>query len=384
MTPADTMLLLAGLAAGLAAIPAGMMLVNLRGFRRSPPPPAELPPVSVLVPARNEQLAIGQLIDDVLASRGVELELVILDDASTDNTAAIITAAAARDPRIRLLAGRPLPAGWCGKQHACYQLAGAAGHENMVFLDADVRLTADALARGVGFLRQADVGLASGFPLQETPCFLAWLLLPLIHFVLLGFLPLARSRRSTDPALAAGCGQFFITTKLAYDRAGGHAAIAASLHDGIMLPRLYRRAGQRTDIFDATDLASCRMYETSGEVFTGLAKNATEGIGSPRTILPFTLLLAGGQILPTVLLLAGLAGWPRAGWSLAAGGMTLLAIGLSVLPRLLAVGRFRQSLSSSLAQPLAITVFLFIQWYALTRRLLGLQTSWKGRQLAPQ
>lgn len=384
MTPADTMLLLAGLAAGLAAIPAGMTLVNLRVFRRGPSPPAELPPVSVLVPARNEQLVIGRLIDDVLASRGIELELLILDDASTDNTAAIVTAAAADDPRIRLLAGRPLPAGWCGKQHACSQLAGAAGHETLVFLDADVRLTADALARSVGFLKQADVGLASGFPLQETPCFLAWLLLPLIHFVLLGFLPLARSRRSTDPALAAGCGQFFITTKPAYDRAGGHAAIAASLHDGIMLPRLYRRAGLRTDIFDATDVASCRMYVTSGDVFTGLAKNATEGIGSPRTILPFSLLLAGGQVLPTVLLLGWLTGWPRVGWSPAASGMTLLAIGLSLLPRLLAVGRFRQSLASSLAQPLAITVFLIIQWYALTRRLLGLQTSWKGRQLAPQ
>jgi len=384
MTATTTVMLLAGLAVVLAAIPAGMLLANLQTFRRSPTPPADLPPVSVLVPARNEQAAIGRLIDDVLASRGVDLELVILDDASTDDTAAIVTAAAARDARVRLLPGRPLPTGWCGKQHACFQLAEAARHQTLVFLDADVRPAADGIARGVAFLKQADVGLASGFPLQETPCLLAWLLLPLIHFVLLGFLPLGRSRRATDPALAAGCGQFFLTTKPAYDRAGGHATIAASLHDGIMLPRAYRRAGLGTDIFDATDVASCRMYETSGEVFSGLAKNATEGIGSPQTILPFTLLLAGGQVLPTLLLLGWLAGWPRAGWSPTAVTLTLLAVGLSLLPRLLAVGRFRQSFTSSLLQPLAVTVFLIIQWYALTRRLLGLQTSWKGRQLAPQ
>jgi hypothetical protein len=384
MTVATVTILLTGLAIALAAIPAVMLLANLRQFRNSPPPPANLPPVSVLVPARNEQAAIGQLIDDVLASEGIDFELVILDDASTDDTATIVAAAAARDDRVRLIPGRTLPPGWCGKQHACFQLAGAARYEALVFLDADVRLTADALARGVGFLKQTDLGLASGFPRQETPCFLAWLLLPLIHFVLLGFLPLGRSRLSIDPALAAGCGQFFITTKPAYERAGGHAAIAASLHDGIMLPRAYRRTGLQTDIFDATDVASCRMYETSREVFNGLAKNATEGIGSPRTILPFTVLLAGGQVLPTVLLLNWLAGWPSAEWSPVSVALVLLAVGLSLLPRLLAVGRFQQSLISSLLQPLAITMFLVIQWYALSRRCLGLQTSWKGRQLAPQ
>jgi len=384
MTAATATILLAGLALALAAIPAGLLLANLRQFHTSPPPPADLPPVSVLVPARNEQATIGRLIENVLASRGVDLELLILDDASSDDTATIVAATAARDERVRLVTGRPLPPGWCGKQHACFQLAAAARFETLVFLDADVRLTADTVARGVGFLKQTDVSLASGFPRQETPCFLAWLLLPLIHFVLLGFLPLGRSRHSTDLALAAGCGQFFVTTKSAYKRAGGHAAVAASLHDGIMLPRAYRRAGLQTDIFDATDVASCRMYETSREVFNGLAKNATEGIGSPRTILPFTLLLAGGQVLPTVLLLGWLAGWPAAGWSPVTAALMLLAVSLSLLPRLLAVGRFRQSLISSLMQPLAVTVFLIIQWYALSRRCLGLQTSWKGRQLVPQ
>ena len=136
MTIATATIVLAGLALGLAAVPAGMLLANLRQFRRSPPPPADLPPVSVLVPARNEQAAIGRLIDDLLASQGIDLELLILDDASTDDTAAIVAAAAARDERVRLITGRPLPAGWCGKQHACFQLAGAARYQTLLFLDA--------------------------------------------------------------------------------------------------------------------------------------------------------------------------------------------------------------------------------------------------------
>ena len=223
----------------------------------------------------------------------------------------------------------------------------------------------------------------SGFPRQQTGSFLEWLLLPLIHFVLLGFLPIMRSRATNAVGMAAGCGQWFITRREAYRRAGGHAAIRASLHDGVMLPRAYRRAGLRTDIFDASDIASCRMYSRSIDVWRGLAKNATEWIGSRATILPFTILFAGGSALPIVLLGLGLAsGWQD--WPLWAIVAVTAAVALTYLPRLLAVGRFGQSLSSALAHPLGIAVFLAIQWVALIRRGLGLQTSWRGRSLQPQ
>ncbi len=379
--PTAALTFLAVAAAVLAALPAGLMLSNLRRFHRSPAPASLPQPVSVLVPARNEAAVIDGLIDRVLLSRGIDLELLILDDSSDDDTAARVAAWAARDQRVRLITGRPLPEGWCGKQHACQQLADAARQPTLVFLDADVRVQPETIARGVAVLEQSSAGLVSGFPLQETPPVLGWLLLPLIHFVLLGFLPLGRSRSSLSPSLAAGCGQFFITGRLAYDRAGGHAAIRSSLHDGVMLPRAYRRAGLQTDIFDASDIAICRMYETSAEVFGGLAKNATEGIGSPRTILPFTLLLAGGQVLPFVLAGLMLTGLLSIGWPTL---VVAVACGLSYLPRLLAVFQFRQRFTSSLFHPLAITLFLFIQWYALIRRWLGLSTSWKGRRLAPQ
>jgi hypothetical protein len=406
---------LAGTALVLAALPALLTVSNLRVFGRAPtqreargsaeargalgrrgprdetsaaPEPAlqraeHRPRVSILVPARNEAAAIERLVGDVLASEGVDLELVILDDDSTDGTGAIVERLARADPRVRLVAGKPLPAGWCGKQHACWQLAAAARHEILVFLDTDVSPTADAIARSVAFLERSGAALVSGFPLQKTGSFLEWLLLPLIHFVLLGFLPLARSRTDNTPSMAAGCGQLFITRKADYDRAGGHAAIRGSLHDGVKLPRAYRRASLRTDVFDATDLATCRMYSCSVDVWKGLAKNATEGIGAPATIVPFTLLLAGGQILPFVLVGLGLStgwqGWPA--WTIAAA---CLGAVLAWLPRFLAAARFGQSVSSAVFHPLGILVFLAIQWFALARRLLGLKTSWRGRSLAPQ
>ncbi len=369
----------------LAAIPALLTLFNLKVFLPAPEQGGRMnkPAVSVLVPARNEAAAIEPCVRAILASRDVELEVVVLDDASTDGTDAIVRQLAEQDARVRLIRGRPLPSGWCGKQHACAQLAEAATHETWVFLDTDVRLSTDAVRRCVAFLDASRASLVSGFPRQVTGSFLEWMLLPLIHFVLLGFLPIARSRMDNSPGLAAGCGQLFITRRGDYLRAGGHAAIRASLHDGIKLPRAFRRAGLRTDIFDATDIASCRMYTRSLDVWKGLSKNATEGIGSPATIVPFTILLAGGQMLPWVLVAWGLAtgwqGWPA--WTVAAA---VIAVALSSLPRILTAGRFHQSVTSVLAHPLGILVFLAIQWVALGRRLLGLQTSWRGRSLAPQ
>jgi len=400
--PAIALLALAALL--LAALPGLLTLANLRVFRPAPPQEHPLPApgqepaaaaaaggprrsgsprVSVLVPARNEQEAIGRCAAAVLASRGIDLELVVLDDASTDGTAAVVAALAARDPRVRLVPGRPLPAGWCGKQHACAQLAESATHDTWVFLDTDVSLTPDAIGRCLAFLNASQAALVSGFPRQVTGSFLEWLLLPLIHFVLLGFLPIARSRTDNAPGMAAGCGQLFITRRRDYLQAGGHTAIRASLHDGVKLPRAYRRAGLRTDIFDATDIASCRMYTRSLDVWKGLAKNATEGIGAPTTILPFTILLAGGQILPWILLARGVAtGWR--GWPAWAVSAAIVAASISLLPRLLEAVRFRQSVTSALMHPLGIAVFLAIQWVSLGRRLLGLQTTWRGRSLAPQ
>jgi hypothetical protein len=369
----------------LAALPALLTVANLRLFRPPPEPPAggPLPPVSVLVPARNEERAIGRLMGDVLASEGVDLELVVLDDSSDDRTAEIVAAVADRDPRVRLVRGGPLPAGWCGKQHACWQLARAARHETWVFLDVDVVPARDAVARSVAFLESGGAGLASGFPRQETGSFLEWLLLPLIHFVLLGYLPLARARQDNTPSLAAGCGQLFVTRRADYERAGGHAAIRASLHDGVKLPRAYRRAERVTDIFDATEIASCRMYSRSLDVWRGLSKNATEGVGSAATIVPFTILLGGGAVLPPLFagwgLATGFAGWPTG-----AAAVTLAAAALAYVPRILDAVRFRQSITSALVHPLGVAVFLAIQWVALVRKTLGLKTAWRGRSLAPQ
>lgn len=358
-------MILATAALALAALPAALFFRN-RAIYRPPPPPAperRLPAVSVLIPARNEELSIGAALEAVRQSRGIDFEVVVLDDGSTDRTAAI-----AREAGVRLESAPPLPPGWCGKQHACHVLASHARHDLLVFVDADVRLAPDALARMAAFVEDRDVDLASGFPRQETVTFLERLLLPMMHWVLLGFLPIDAMRRRPDASFGAGCGQLFVARRDAYAKAGGHAAIRASLHDGVKLPRAFRAAGFRTDLFDATDLATCRMYRSAGEVWRGLSKNATEGMASPGGIVPWTVLLGGGHVLPFVLLALGIEPF-----------VTACACALSLAPRLAAATRFRQDLLGAALHPQGVVVLLAIQWTALARKLAGRAPEWKGR-----
>ncbi len=360
-----------------ALIPALLFHRNLRLYTPLPlvstPIEGETPAISVLIPARNEATSIRAAVEAALSSRDVSLEVIVLDDHSEDETAAIVRELAAEDHRVRLEPAPPLPTGWCGKQHACATLAEHASHPLLVFVDADVRLAPSGLARMAAFLRASRADLISGVPYQETVTLGEKLLIPLIHFLLLGFLPLHRMRRSAHPAYGAGCGQLFMAGREAYAKAGGHAAIRASLHDGITLPRAFREAGFMTDLFDATDIATCRMYRSWSEVWSGLAKNAGEGLATPTMIGPATLLLLGGQVLPVLCLLgARPLTWTGLAWA----GLGVVA---AYYPRWQSWRRFRQSGLGAWLHPISIILLLGIQWYAFISIRLGRPQRWKGR-----
>lgn len=342
-------------------------------------PSVEVPSVSVLIPARNEAAGIERTIEQVLASERVDLELVILDDASTDRTREIVREFADRDGRVRLVCGQPLAEGWCGKQFACHQLAAAAKHDELVFLDADVRIEPDAILRAVAMRRDLDVALLSGFPHQTTCSVSEQLLIPLIQYILLCFLPFRMMRESTKESTSAGCGQFFLTTRGAYLTSGGHAAIRASLHDGLMLPRRYRRAGLSTDVFDADDIATVRMYHGLVETWNGLSKNAVEGIANARLIVPVTLLLLAANVLPIATLAVGIA--TQSHWVTA---MSLLALLASYTPRVTVARRFDRAWLGAALHPLSILVFLAIQWTAWMKSWFGVSGSWRGRTYGTQ
>ncbi len=389
------MIALAALCFLCALVPAILFVNNLSLYREPPLPGDPLPAVSVLIPARNEAEGIADALHAVLASTGVAFEIIVMDDGSTDGTAEIVQGMAAQDPRVRLERAPALAAGWNGKQHACWAAARAARHPVLCFVDADVRLKPQCLARMTGFL--GGKSLVSGFPQQTTGTFLEWMLLPLIHFVLLGFLPMSRMRAGIDPAFAAGCGQFMMVRRDDYFACGGHSGIKLTMHDGLRLPRLFREAGYRTDLADLTDLATCRMYTSASQVWNGLAKNATEGLADPRRIVPVSAILILGQVLPFVPLVAALASLPLLVaalqhrmflFGISREGLIILPLLLGAiiaawLPRCLGVGVFRQDARGALLHPVGILLLLGVQFWALFRKLRGGAVSWRDRVYTP-
>jgi glycosyltransferase involved in cell wall biosynthesis len=372
---------------GCAAVPALLYLWNSFLFREPPiipsplagegggasPPGEGLPSISVLIPARNEELGIAACLESVLAARHVELELIVLDDHSTDRTAEIVREIAAKDSRVRIETAPPLPEGWCGKQAACFALSKLARFDVFTFLDADARLEPEALARMVLFLQESQAGLVSGFPRQETGTFLEKLLIPLINWLLLCWLPLWAMRRFRWSAFGAGCGQWFMTSRNAYEKVGGHSAVKASLHDGLTLPRAYRRAGFMTDICDASNLATCRMYRSASAVWFGLAKNAREGIAATEQIGFWTVVLMCGQVLPFSALILHYIAAPEV-WHPLGFAMVLAWVVREGCAR-----SHRDSVMGELLHPLGILLLLAIQWYAVLLAIIGKPTGWKGR-----
>ena len=236
------------------------LLQTLRNLRRfAPPPPVDDTDrtlVSVCIPCRDEEENVEACVRAALCTSHPAVEVVVYDDESTDATAEIVRRLAEEDARVRLAPTSALPAGWCGKQHANQQMSLAAGGEWLLFTDADVRLEPDAVGRGLAFARRSNAWLVSTFPRQIVGSLGELLVVPMMFFLLIGYLPFGRMRRSLSASASAGCGQFILVERGAYESVGGHGSVRDSMHDGIKLPRAFRRAGHKSDLFDGTSLAS--------------------------------------------------------------------------------------------------------------------------------
>lgn len=377
----------------VAALPLLMTLWNLSLYRRaaSPAPaePAEpaalvaAPLIGVCIPARDEEENIGAIVRSVLANDHPALRVYVYDDQSADRTPEILAELASEDERVRLVPVVSLPTGWAGKQHACWRAAQhalAEGAAWLLFTDADVRLAPDALRRTLAEaerprLAGARAELVSCFPRQITRSLPEHLLVPMMFYLLLGYLPIARMRATLDPATSAGCGQYLFVSREAYEATGGHEAFRDSYHDGIRMPRAVRRAGMVTDLFDGTDLAHVRMYRGWEQTWRGFAKNAYEGLGSPVVLVVFTLLHLIGHVGPWLVLLGELVVGLRHPWAV---GLAAAAAAAPIVQRLVLAVRLRHHPAGAVLHPVGICLMTAIQWTSFWLHLSG-RRAWRGR-----
>lgn len=370
MNPGDPVL---WAAAGCAAVTLHSAFNAVWGRRATPVGEGPVDEsVSVLVPARNEAHRIAPCLNSLLAQRGLpRLEVIVLDDESTDDTAGRVRAVCGQDPRVRLLSGRPLPAGWLGKPHACRQLADAATPASriLIFMDADVRLTPHALVSLVIEARRRRAGLLACHLSLKAVTPTERLFQPMTAWFWLGFLPLRAMQRLPAPHLASAEGQLMVFDREAYERAGGHSTVRQEVLEDNAIARAVKAAGGRLALADASALASCRMYGSWRELADGYAKSLCTLAPLSASALA-VLGLCFLYVLPPVAACNGSAAG-LLGYALAVAGrwITARASGDRVWPDIL-------------AHPASVllTGWLLLRSHLLDRR--GART-WKGRSVQP-
>lgn len=303
-------ILRAATALGSALAVVGTMheLVNLRMLRRpSDHPEPVASAVSVLIPARDEAHRIAPTVRSVLAQLNLpNVEILVLDDGSTDGTADVVHRAAGGDPRVRVLTGSVPPLGWLGKPHACAQLAEAACGDILVYVDADVVLAPTAVAGAAAMLRGPHApDLVSVWPRQVAAGSLGHLVQPLLAWSWLTTVPLRIAERSRRPSLAVANGQFLAMRADALSCAGGWAAVRDAVLDDIGLARAVRISGGRTGVVDGSAVATCRMYATGRELSAGYRKSLWAAFGSPAGAAAVGAALCLVYVLPPAAALTG-------------------------------------------------------------------------------
>jgi len=348
------------------------------------PDPAAWPRLSVVVPARNEERSIEAGARSHLAQDypPVLLEVIVVDDRSTDGTRAILDALARTEPRLRVLSGVEPPEGWLGKPHALHQGAAAATGDWILFADADVRYAPSAVSEAVRLLEAERLDFLAVFPAFEMQGFWENVLLPNIpisYFFGLGFL--ANSDRHRWMAAGGGAGN--LVRRTAYAAVGGHEGIRGSVIDDIRLAMAVKRGGFRCRMALADDRVTVRMYRGFREVWNGFTKNVAFVFGGA-----FGLVFLLGTVLTWIAALAPVAA--LAAWALGApippGDVRLAAAGLLIvaLLRALLAALLAYPLWTAWTQPLMTVVWGGIVARSLYWRFVRRELRWRERRYDAQ
>lgn len=287
-------------------------------------PPAagdDLPQVSIVVAARNEERDVELGVRSLLALDYPRLEIIAVNDRSTDGTGAILDRIAAEDARLRPVHVTELPAGWLGKNHAMHLGAEQAAGELILFTDADVVFDPTCLRRAVAFLTSTGIDHLSLFPECRMP---NWLLEAFVVVFGIAFMGHLRPWQVKDPNSTAFCGvgAFNLVRRAAYRQMGGHEPVRMRPDDDIMLGKLVKREGFRSDVLFGSGMMWVPWYATFWELVVGLEKNMFAGF---EYSIPY--LLTANAIALTLNVGPFVGIWFATGWTLgllaAACGMLL-------------------------------------------------------------
>ncbi len=334
-----------------------------------------LPPISVLVPARDEAENIEACVLSLLALNYPNFEVVVLDDHSSDDTYAILCRLRDRDHRLRVLIGADLPPDWYGKPFACWQLAHAASGELLLMTDADCVFAPDTLLLALGAQQEHRADVVSLVPDLRCEGFWERLLIPIQYFVIFAFLPTPLIRATPYPWFAAANGAFLFLSRETYFAVDGHRAVRQQLAEDVKFAQHVKREGCSLWYGDGSRTYWVRMYHGLPELWAGFAKNLFPAFSHNLPLLLWVVfLIVTVFVLPPLWAVWGWA--PGAAWA----GLPLGAyLGLAAVRVGLTLRFGRDSGGYALLNPLAWSVVIGIALSSAYRSLSGRGNAWKGR-----
>ena len=368
------------IAAGLFLILVNLVL-NLKNIRIPSTKsliPDDPPLISVLVPARNEEDNITECLESLTKQDYPNFEIIVLNDNSEDRTAEIINALARRNSRIRLVDGRPLPKDWAGKPFACYQLARQARGEWLLFVDADTVHEPHMLRSVLALAMEENTSMLSGFPRQVNKSLPQKITVPLIYFIIIGWVPLWWIHRRKSKLASVAIGQFLFFSRDEYWRMGGHEVVKSRILEDIWMGIEVAKHHGRHIAVDLSSVVSCDMYPTASAMWYGLLRC----IYSVVVISP---LLLFGLIIVAALIYIGPFYWLWNGFFMSPMPLVWRATVISqvvmiLLIRWLVDARFKAPAVSVWLHLMGIFYLVLIVFYASWRWWIGAGVTWKERE----
>jgi len=360
----------------------GLPKISLHAMER-------VPKISICIPARNEESTIEACVKAACEQLYPDIQVLVLDDASTDATPTILKKLAVEYPkRLSILNGRPKPHNWLGKPWACHQLSQHADGELFIFIDSDTQLNPDFVQNAAYSIQEQKLDFATVWPRQFVYSFWEKMLIPMIYHTLLTLLPAIYVYRSprwlpasiqhrTSPLFAAACGQCMIFTRNGYHATGGHESVKNKVVEDVELARRVKKKKLKMRMFHGLGSITCRMYTSEKEIRNGFRKNFFAGFG-----YNIPMFLAAGInhlavfILPPVVLVIAVF----------YTNIFVLMLALSssvfiIIQRFLLSWWFRWPYIYGLLHPLAVLWFQYLAIITLWDYLNNRSVRWKGRNI---